>query len=154
MRYKGFTKMSKARTRSPDIKTAKERHTETLLSFMGNPDNKFPSRSEMAMEILKYNDVSAMYKIFATVDLSEIENEALELRKKYSAGNRAKVYDALIKAAGEGNVQAIKEYLDRTEGKTTDKQELTGKDGGPLSLSLGDVLDAIDGNSKGIIDAT
>ena len=36
------------------------------------------------------------------------------------------VYDALYKAAIIGNVQACKEFLDRTEGKVNDKMEVSG----------------------------
>lgn len=43
---------------------------------------------------------------------------------------------ALIKKALEGDVNAIKEVLDSTHGKVTDKLEQTGANGEPLAVKV------------------
>jgi hypothetical protein len=43
--------------------------------------------------------------------------------------------DALIKVALEGNVAAIREAFDRSIGKAKERIELTGVDGGPISVT-------------------
>lgn len=45
---------------------------------------------------------------------------------------------ALIKKALTGNVEAIKEIQDTVYGRMTDKRELTGADGNPLSVMIVD----------------
>lgn len=114
----------------------KERRTADLLSYLGNPDNRFPTRSYLATKVLGYSDVSAMYKLFTLQEMCEIENEAMELRAKHSASCRSRIYNAMVREAEKGNVQAMKEYLDRTEGKVTDKTELTGKDGADIGIKI------------------
>ena len=99
---------------------------------MSDPENEFPNRQEMSLSVLGYKTVAAMYKIFTTDEMTEIENEALEERKRRSSKDRAKVYNYLLVESKKGNVAAMKEFLDRTEGKVTDKHEVSGGGGGPI----------------------
>jgi len=101
--------------------TAKERHKQRLLKFLGDPENDYPPRQDYA-KLLKVSVVT-LYKHFPPDELQEIENEAYEIRKRNSAKQRATVLKAMLEEAKSGNVQAAKEYLDRTEGKVTDKHE-------------------------------
>lgn len=94
-----------------------------LLEYLSEPDNPFISRIELSTKVLGYKQPRSLYAHFTPLDLAEIENEALEERKRRSARCRAVVYDALYKEAQVGNVPAAKEYLDRTEGKVKDKTE-------------------------------
>lgn len=94
-----------------DIQKAK------LLLYLGNPDNEFLSRNDMGVTILGYKHGQTIYRLFSPAELDEIENKAFEMRKKRTAAQRARVYDALYREAAGGNIQAVKEYLDRTEGK-------------------------------------
>lgn len=101
--------------------TAKERKRLKMIEYIGNPENDFPSRSELALSVLGYKHVESLYRAFTTDELTEIE-----LRMRGTAGKRARVYDALYREAVKGNVQAAKEFLDRTEGKVKDKVEHSG----------------------------
>ena len=101
--------------------TAKERHRIKMLEYWGDPENDFINRSEMC-EVLGISGV-CLYKHFTVTELNEIESEAVELRKKYSARQRAAVLNSLFKESINGSVSAAKEFLDRTEGKVVDKAE-------------------------------
>ncbi len=68
---------------------------------------------------LDYKNARSIYNKFTPEELTEIENEAWEVRRKRTAATRARVYDTLGRRAIEGNVPAIREFLDRTEGKVT-----------------------------------
>lgn len=46
------------------------------------------------------------------------------------------IFIAWMEQATTGNMIAIKEYLDRTEGKVAGAMELTGKDGQPLATEI------------------
>ncbi len=78
----------------------------------------------MHKDVLKIA-VTTFYKHFTPQDISDIENEAFEIRKKNSARERSELMVALHKEGKSGNVQAVKEYLDRTEGKVVAKTELS-----------------------------
>lgn len=95
-----------------------------MVQYISDPDNTFPTRSVLAVTVLGYKHTVTLYKLFSPDELTEIETEGLELRKKRTARQRAAVYDALFKEAASGNIQAIKEFLDRTEGKVKDKIEV------------------------------
>lgn len=95
-----------------------------MVQYISDPDNIFPTRSVLAVTVLGYKHTVTLYKLFSPDELTEIETEGLELRKKRTARQRADVYDALFKEAASGNIQAIKEFLDRTEGKVKDKVEV------------------------------
>ena len=110
--------------------TAKERHRMVLLKFLGDPENDYPARQEYA-KILKIAP-STLYKHFSPADMLDIESEAYELRKRNSTRQRAELLVAMFKEAKKGNVSAAKEFFDRTEGKVTEKKEITGRDGSPL----------------------
>ena len=134
---------------------AKERHRLKLLAYMGDPELPFPDRGELPgiVGIRKQN----LYKHFTTVELSEIEAEAVEIRKAACSRQRARVLEALYqRAVGFSHPEtklnvvdnvlvkteltkvyppdkaAAQEFLDRTEGKVIEKKEITGKDGAPI----------------------
>lgn len=116
--------------------SVKETHKINVIEYIGNPENKFPTRSEIALVVLEYQQVESFYKLFTTAEMSEMEEAGLALRKENSKRERAIVYDALFKEAQKGNVQACKEYLDRVEGKVIDKKQITGADGKDLAPIL------------------
>ena len=101
---------------------AKEKHKINLLKYLGNWENDFPTRTEMAgiLRLKKHT----LWKHFSPAELQEIENEGLELRKKNTARPRAEVYQSLLDEAKGGNISAIKEFFDRTEGKVKDTLDL------------------------------
>lgn len=102
---------------------AKEIHKQKLLEYLGNPDNEFLRRKEMYEVVLKIRR-QTFHKHFTTREIRDIEYEALELRKQNSAKNLSEVYSALAEEAKAGDVKAIKEYLDRIEGKVIDKKNI------------------------------
>ena len=99
--------------------SAKEKHKMKLLKYLGNWENDFPLRIKMPG--ICGISLSTFYHHFSSEDLQEIEDEALALRKKNSTRQRAEVYTAMQREAMGGNVKAMKEFLDRTEGKVPDK---------------------------------
>lgn len=116
--------------------SGKEKRKMQVVEYIGNPENAFPTRTEIALDVLKYTEKTSYYKLFTTKEMAELEEEGLQLRKENSKRERAVVYESLLREAKKGNVQACKEYLDRTEGKVIDKKEITGKDGKDLVPTL------------------
>ena len=98
---------------------AKDKHRAHLLKYMSDWNNPFPNRTEMAV-VLGIKLVTLNFH-FNADELNEILNEGLELRKKNSAIPRSEIYEAMQKAGKEGIVPAMKEFLDRTEGKIIEK---------------------------------
>ena len=115
---------------------AKERNRLKLLKYLSDPENDFLSRHDLAVSVLGYKDSSPMYKLMTPSDLIEIEDVAWEERKKRTVRDRAEVYKSLLKVAKTGDVPAIKEYLNRTEGKVTDSVELSGPGGKPIKTEI------------------
>lgn len=114
----------------------KDENRLKVVEYIGDPDNDFPTRTEIALTVLGYAQKTAFYSSFTTAEMAEMEEEGLALRKQNSKRERSIVYTALLKEAKKGNVAACKEYLDRTEGKVIDKKEITGKDGKDLVPTL------------------
>ena len=101
------------------------------MKYLGNPENDYPPRQEYAV-ILGIH-VQTLYGHFTPADFQDIENEAYELRKKNSTKQRAMLLKALYVEGRGGNVSAIKEFLDRTEGKVLEKKDV--KVSGALGLT-------------------
>jgi len=97
---------------------ARERHRRKLLDYLGNPENEFPARQEYAT-ILGIV-VGTLYRHFSPADMQEIEAEAYTLRKQRSSKQRSILLKTLYDEGKGGNIQAIKEFFDRTEGKAPD----------------------------------
>lgn len=114
--------------------TTKNVHKANLIKYLSDWDNDFPKRVDFGT-ILGLKSPT-LWRVFTAAELDEIENEALEIRKKNAARPRQEAYKALIRQFNKGNVPAIKEFLERTEGKVIEKRELTGKDGRELFPSL------------------
>ncbi len=104
--------------------SAKNKARTKLLEYLGNPENDFLNRAELSNDVLGYKNANQINVLFTASELAEIEDEALGLRKKRTAPQRSRVYAALLKEAEDGNLRAIKEYLDRTEGKVKDNINL------------------------------
>ena len=110
--------------RQKDGMRAKDRHRLNLLEYLGNWGNEWPKRIQMH-GILGISRAT-FRQTFSTPEIAEIEKEGLELRKKNSSRERAEVYAALLRAATEkGNVKAMREFLDRTEGKVKEKLDVS-----------------------------
>lgn len=130
MNYRNNRKIHNRSEQKVNRLSAKQRHRINLLKHLGNWENIFPSRTDY-LNILGIKRTT-LYKHFSPAELQEIENEGIELRKKNTARPRAEVFQSLLAKAKSGNVPAIKEFLNRTEGKVVDKYERYGKNGQPL----------------------
>jgi len=100
---------------------AKERHTQAMLKFLSDWDNPFPNRAGLAKVcgILE----TTLYDHFSPDELNQILSDGLDLRKKHSYAQRSEIYDVMHASALKGSVQAQDKFLDRTEGKVTEKIE-------------------------------
>lgn len=96
--------------------TKREQHRAKLLEYCGNPENEFPDRTEMAVNVLGFKSRASLYHSFTPDELCEIEREALEIRRKKYNPEIAKVDRALLKKAREGDTQAAKLIYQRFEG--------------------------------------
>lgn len=121
--------------------TAKEKARVKLLEYLGNPEHDFPSRAFMSNEILGYQHPNQVNILFTALELQEIEYEALEIRKKNSAKIIGKAYKALEKQFDK-SVPAIIEYLNRMEGKVSDRVKLDADVNAKISPLTDDELDA------------
>ena len=87
-----------------------------LLRYLGNPENEFLTREKLATQVLGYKNPEAIYDAFTPDELTEINRQALEMRRKKYAPHIAAIDYALLKRAKEGDVQAIKLVFQRFEG--------------------------------------
>ena len=63
-----------------------------------------------------------------------------------------KLMRKLIRMGNEGDIKAIREILDRVEGKPIAKQEITGVDGGPLKVENDISISELDSKLAKYID--
>jgi len=99
---------------------ARDRHRAKLLEYLGNPANDFLARSKYP-EILGVTRVW-LYKLFTPDDLSGLEKDALDLRRKQYARYIGQADRGLLKRAAEGDPQACKLVYQRLEGWTEKKR--------------------------------
>ena len=106
--------------------TAKDRHKINIISYLSDWENEWPSKKEMAEDVLNISTV-CFYAHFTPEEYADIETEAYELRKKRSCGIRSAVMRKMVTEAKEGNTTAANIVLDRTEGKVIEKIEQSVK---------------------------
>jgi hypothetical protein len=112
--------MATKRSKSVPKITAKMRHHERLLEYLGNPENEIPNRTEYC-DILNIAR-STLYDTFTGHELDIIESEALVLRRQRIARAAMEIDKALQNKAKSGDPAAIKLFYQRLEGwseKTT-----------------------------------
>lgn len=104
---------------------AKEKHKTRMLAYLANPDNEMPNREQMASIIgIKK---TTLYLHFTPDELSEIETEGLNQRRKKYAPRLTKVDNAILDKAAEGDPNAAKLVYQRFEGWSEKKQhEVSG----------------------------
>lgn len=101
--------------------TARDRAKIKLLEYLGNPENEFISRTRLSTEVLGYKSTNQLNCLFTSLELQDIENEALALRLQATARQRGNLYKKLYDAGMDGDVKAAEIYLNRTEGKAVDR---------------------------------
>ena len=167
-------KPRKRATKNPPRIRKKDVFRQLIVTFIGNPENEFPTRTAMAKEICQ-TSIGNFYKHFTIDEMLEMENEGFELRKRSSLRHITQVYDAMEEAATgyehgavhisnfQGDItqtDITKRYppnpaaasvlLDRLQGKVMNRSEVTGADGealfpqGFLPLSSLDLTECTD----------
>jgi len=114
--------------------TARERHRQNLLAYLGVWENPWPKTIKGLAKIVGIKEETLRFH-FSRVEINAIYSDSLELRKKNSFAQRKSVYDSMLCEAEDGNVAAQNAFLDRTEGKVTDKVQL-GFDSAALNVIL------------------
>lgn len=94
----------------------KEKHRAKLLEYLSDPNNDFPTREIMSKQILGFKHRQQINHAFTPDELHEIEQEALQIRRRKYASIIAKVDNALMERAQQGDPQAIKLVYQRFEG--------------------------------------
>jgi len=90
------------------------------LKYLSNWDNPWPTTDEAMGKIVGITR-QGIQKHFKPAEIAALRCEGLELRKQNSSAPRAAIYDSMAAMAVKGNTTAQKEFLDRTEGKITEK---------------------------------
>jgi hypothetical protein len=126
-----------ATPRSQKVSNVKKENKRKIAAYLGDPDNEWLNRTKLAITVCGYRGQRSLYRHFSPEELSEIETEALEERKRRSSGKRAVIYDAMFLKAKEGDVAAMKEFLDRIEGKVVTKTENKNENTGNITVNVG-----------------
>lgn len=95
---------------------ASERNRQKIIDFISDPENDFPTRSEMALVICNYKDICSLYKVHTKEELSEIEAEGLAARRKRYTKDLAEIDKAMISNAKMGDSTSAKLVYERIEG--------------------------------------
>jgi len=96
------------RTISVRKQRAITRARDKLFQYLSNPEHDLIPRSKYSVEILGYAHSPRVYDLFTPSQLSQIESEALNLRRQQYATNLARIDQGLIKRAIEGDPAACK----------------------------------------------
>jgi len=126
-----------SKTRRVSSGLCKARHKAKIIEYLSNPDNEPATRSYLSVNVLGFSEPSIIYKVWSPEEISDIEDEALTLRRKCYASRLARVDDGLLKRAALGDPAAAKLAFQRYEKwSEKTKQEITW-DGPMLKQVLG-----------------
>lgn len=94
----------------------KETYRVNMLTYLGNPNNPWPTRQFMAIKVLNLTE-NYLYQRFTAAELDEIFNEGFDLRRKNMKNEFSVEADAALKKqVRAGDTAAIKLYYQRHEG--------------------------------------
>lgn len=96
-----------------------------MLEYCGNPDNEYPNREGLAVRVMGYANKSSMYSTFTPDELSELDRQALEIRRKKYAPHLSEIDRALIAQAKTGDHKAAELAYKRFEGWTPTERRIT-----------------------------
>lgn len=119
--------------------SAFDKYKKTIIDYISDPENEFPTRTEMALDIVKYKNISALYKIFTRDDLAEIEREGLDERRKRYSRDLSLIDRSMITQAQDGDIDAAKLIYDRLEGSVPQHLKHQNPDGSPLEPLAGGI---------------
>lgn len=94
---------------------SKEAHRVKLIEYLADPDNPILTRKELATKVMGYKNPQGIHQTFNAAELDEIEQEALEIRRKKYASALSRVDAGLLKRAAEGDPAAAKLAYQRFE---------------------------------------
>jgi len=110
---------------------AKEKHKRKILEYLANPDNEIPHRERLAYICgIKRN---TLYLHFTPNELTELETEGLEMRRKKYAPKLSKVDNAILEKAASGDPHAAKLVYQRFEG-WSEKQQVDANISGEMTV--------------------
>lgn len=95
-----------------------------MLEYCGNPDNEYPNREGLAVLVMGYANKSSMYSMFTPDELSELDRQALEIRRKKYAPHLSEIDRALIAQAKTGDSRACELAYKRFEGWTPTERRI------------------------------
>jgi hypothetical protein len=113
-----------------EVLAAKDRHRQTLIEYLTNPDNPYLTRSKLSTDVLGFSSQSVIYTHFSPDELAEIEHEALELRRSCYAAKLAQVdqglLDSAIKSGGAAEAKLVYERFEGWNPKKMSEVTFTG----------------------------
>lgn len=115
---------------------SRSENREKLVLYLANPENKFLNRKRLAIEVLGFAHSESLYQVFTPAELTVIEGEALDLRRKCYASKMALVDDGLIKKAASGDAAAAKLAFQRYEGWSEKTRQEVAFDGPMIQQML------------------
>lgn len=99
------------------ILSAKSMHAETLIRFLSNPANEWPTKEQMSLKVLGMQSKIYVNKTWSPAEFqTDIAAPALKLRRSRYAAQLSRVDQALFEQAEAGNIQAAKLIYQRFEG--------------------------------------
>ena len=109
-------------------KLVKVKHRIKLIEYIGNPNNDFPSRTEMSIDVLGFKQQHKIYQYFTLAELTDIEREGLDLRRSKYLKHSADIDVAMVEKAKSGDVAGMKLFYQRVENwSETQVREFKGK---------------------------
>lgn len=131
---------------------ARERARTKLIEYLANPANKPLRRIDYAIKILGYRHNTRLYSVFTPFEVSQIEREALELRRQQYAVELAKVDKGILKAAAEGDAHAAKLCYQRFEGWEPSEKRRIDLNGELRVAAFKELLKALNEENPGFSD--
>jgi hypothetical protein len=115
---------------------AKERAKLKILEYLGNPENEFPTRTDLALKVCGFKDKHYLYRVFTPAELAQLEREGLEIRRSKYARFMAFMDHVLLRQANKGDVAAIKLAYQKFEGWLEGSKVIyPDKDGNPQPIA-------------------
>ena len=130
----------------------KSKKKEILLAYLADPGNEILPRYRLATEVLKYRQGAGMYRLFSPSELSEIEREALDLRRQRYAADLARVDRGLLDRAISGDPAAAKLCFQRYEGWEPGEKKRIDVTGEIRAQVIREILDEIAASHGGFKD--
>jgi len=130
----------------------KSKKKEILLAYLADPGNEILPRYRLATEVLKYRQGAGMYRLFSPSELSEIEREALDLRRQRYAADLARVDRGLLDRAISGDPAAAKLCFQRYEGWEPGEKKRIDVTGEIRAQVIREILDEIAASHGGFED--